>query len=179
MADGSDRLEEAGASTPASLPEDPFSRSDPPAFSLSLSPHRSLSVDGFRRVLILVSLGLAVPLVPFLGTPFAWALLPWLLVSLLALYFAILRNWRDHDLHEELRLWPDLITVERFEPRGAVRRWHANPYWVTPHLYPDASPENYLTLKGAGREIELGAFLSPEEREELRDRIAAALRQVR
>ena len=172
---GHDTQQEAGAKTPASLPDDPYPRADPPALHLSLRPYRSLSVIGFQRVIILVSVGLAIPLIPFLGTPYAWALLPYLLISLLALYFALMRNYRDADLHEELRLWPDLITVERFEPRGHVHRWHANPYWVTPQLYPQAKPENYLTLKGNGREIELGAFLSPEERADIRDRLVAAL----
>ena len=170
---------EAGATTPASLPDDPFSRTDPPEFQLSLRPHRSLPVSGFQWVIVIVAIGLAIPLIPFLGTPFAWALLPYLLISLLALYFALMRSYRDGELHEELRLWRDLITLERFEPRGRVQRWHANPYWVTPQLYPQGKPENYLTLKGNGREVELGAFLSPEERVSLRDRIAAALSRVR
>ncbi|MEM8820806.1 MAG: DUF2244 domain-containing protein [Pseudomonadota bacterium] len=37
-------------------------------------------------------------------------------------------------------------------------------------------PENYLTLKGGGREIELGAFLSPEERLSLAERLEDAIR---
>ena len=53
----------------------------------------------------------------------------------------------------------------RREPRGRVRRWHANPFWVRPRLREDAHVEKYLTLEGDGREIELGAFLSPWERE--------------
>ena len=35
--------------------------------------------------------------------------------------------------------------------------------------------KNYLTLTGNGRHIELGAFLSPDERIELRDKIQNAL----
>ena len=95
-----------------------------------------MPVSGFQWVIVIVAIGLAIPLIPFLGTPFAWALLPYLLISLLALYFALMRSYRDGELHEELRLWRDLITLERFEPRGRVQRWHANPYWVTPQLYP-------------------------------------------
>ena len=171
--------EKAGANAPA-FSDSPYDRGDPPIFSLSLRPYRSLSVAGFRKVLIFTAAGLTIPLLPFLGTPVAWGLLPFLVGALLALYAAIMRSYRDGTLHEELRLWSDLITVERFEPRGAVQRWHANPYWVTPHLYPNKGPvENYLTLKGNGREIELGSFLSPEEREGLLERITQALREVR
>ena len=35
--------------------------------------------------------------------------------------------------------------------------------------------KNYLTLAGKGKYIELGAFLSPDERIELRDKIQNAL----
>ena len=35
--------------------------------------------------------------------------------------------------------------------------------------------KNYLTLVGMGRHIELGAFLSPDERIELKDKIQNAL----
>ncbi len=82
----------------------------------------------------------------------------------LGLFAAIRRSYADGRLTEELRLWPDLITVERREPRGRVRRWHANPFWVRLRLVEDGRIEKYLTLSGNGREIELGAFLSPPER---------------
>ena len=39
----------------------------------------------------------------------------------------------------------------------------------------NAKLKNYLTLAGKGRHIELGAFLSPDERIELRDKIQNAL----
>ena len=52
--------------------------------------------------------------------------------------------------------------------RGAPRHWEANPYWTEVRIYPEGGPvPQYLTLKGAGREVEIGAFLSPEEREAL------------
>ena len=42
-------------------------------------------------------------------------------------------------------------------------------------IHPDARIEDYMTMTGGGREIELGAFLSPEERVELADEIERAL----
>ncbi len=118
---------------------------------------------------------LTLPLIPLAGTAVALALLPFLVAVPLALGFAIRRNARDGRLTEELRLWPDLVAVVRREPQGRVLRWEANPYWVRLTLHKDAKLDNYLTLKGAGREIELGAFLSPEEREALAEELERAL----
>jgi len=167
---------EPGAGTSA---PDAFGRSDPPILALTLWPHRSLSPRGFRIVLGIVAAGLAVPLVPLAGTAAAWGLAPFLLAALGALWLAIRRSYADGRLTEELRLWPDLITVERREAKGAVRRWHANPHWVRLQLFENARIEKYLTLTGNGREIELGAFLSPEEREALYRDLRDALGTLR
>ncbi|WP_299133098.1 DUF2244 domain-containing protein [uncultured Amaricoccus sp.] len=165
-----------GAEAPA---PDPFQRCDPPLMALTLWPNRSLSRRGFAWVMGVVAVGLALPIVPLLGTRAGLGLVPFSTAALLALYVAIRRNYADGRLTEELRLWPDLITVERREPGGAARRWHANPFWVKLRLIEDARIEKYLTLEGNGREIELGAFLSPEERETLHRDLDHALAGLR
>jgi uncharacterized membrane protein len=167
----------ASPSPPAPDPGEngPFERADPPLLALVLWPNRSLTPRGFARFLALLAACLAVPLIPLLGTAAAWGLLPFLVAILLAVYAAIRRSYADGRLVEELRLWPDLITVVRREPRGAVRRWHANPIWVRLRLLENARIEKYLTLEGNGREIELGAFLSPEERQQLHAELRSAL----
>lgn len=155
-------------------------RDEPPVLALTLWPNRSLSPRGFRWFLGLLATGLALPVVPFLGSPVGWVLLPFGVAMFLAVYFAFRRSYADGRLVERLRLWPDLITVERWEPRGdVVRRWHANPVWVQLQLFDNAKVEKYLTLRGNGREIELGAFLSPEERQQLYGELRRALGAVR
>ncbi len=165
-----------GAEAPA---PDAFGRPDPPVLTLILWPNRSLSRRGFAWVMGIVAAGLALPILPLLGTRAGLGLIPFSAAALLALYVAIRRNYADGRLTEELRLWPDLITVERREPGRATRRWHANPFWVKVRLSDAAKIEKYLTLEGNGREIELGAFLSPEEREALRHELDEALARLR
>ena len=106
-------------------------------------------------------------------------MLPFLVAAFAALYVALRRNEQDGRLCEELKLWDDLITVVRREPDGQVRTWHANPFWIRVRLHPEARLENYLTLQGNGREIELGAFLSPGERETLYRDMTDALGRMR
>ncbi len=159
--------------------DDPFRRGDPPVLELTLWPNRSLTPNGSSWLMGLLGLGLALPLVGLAGTRAAWGMLPFLLVAFVGLYLAIRRSWRDGGLCEELRLWPDLITVVRRDPGGRERRWHANPFWVRLKLHEDGKVEKYLTLQGNGREIELGAFLSPWERETLHAELKAALGRLR
>jgi uncharacterized membrane protein len=185
MAEPADRSGAAGVNAPAAAVHgqdtapDPFARPDRPAWQVTLWPNRSLSVGGGRAVLALTAAGLALMLAPFVNSPYLPALAPFLGLTLTGLWLAFRRSRRDGGLTEVLRLWPDLITVERQEPTGRRLTWHANPHWVTAQLYPDGKVENYLTLRGNGREIELGAFLSPEERAKLCDEVRAALHRLR
>ena len=114
-------------------------------------------------------LAFAVMLLPFMGTAMWLVLLPFPLAVLWLMSALLERNHGDGRLTEELSIWPDLITVDRFDPRQSNgQHWSARPYWTTVHLYADSGPvENYLTLRGNNREIELGAFLSPHQRSDL------------
>lgn len=105
-----------------------------------------------------------------------WGVLPFLLLALFGVWYAIERNQRDMSLHEVLVLRDDHIALTRHNPRRTSQHWEANPYWVELRLHPEQGPvENYLTLRGSDREVELGAFLSPDERlslhQELQDRL--------
>ena len=179
MANIADRDEGAGERSSAPLRSNPFTRADEPVWTVTLWPHRSLSPEGFRNLMWFSAAAMALPIVALIGTPAAPALAPYAALALFALWIFFRVNYRRARLTEELRLWPDVIAVERREPRGDVRRWSANPYWVQVQIRQDAPLENYLTLRGDGREIELGAFLSPEERVALKDDLERALGHAR
>ena len=143
---------------------------------LHLWPHRSLSQRGFVGFVGLTAALIAVPLLPNLGSPVLWALLPFLLATIWGIWFALRKNGRDRDIVEDLSLTPDRITLVRHGPKGQRQDWEANPYWVRVVLHETGGPvPNYLTLKGGGREVELGAFLSEEERVALKGEIDAKL----
>lgn len=153
--------------TQTDLPAILADRKDPPIFETILCPHRSLSLNGFANLMGFVGLVFLIPLFAFLGSVVLWGLLPAVLLTIWGLWYAVRRNTKDGELSETLRLWPDLIAVHRANPRKADQYWYANPYWVTVKLQDTKEIENYLTLKSSEREIELGAFLTPNERIEL------------
>ncbi len=147
--------------------------------TLTLWPHRSMSNRGFVLFIGATVAMLALPLLAVLGSPVLWALLPFMGAAVGGVWLALNRSDRDARLTEVLRLGSERIELVRSEPRGDVRRWDANPYWVTVHLHKGDKPvEKYLTLKGGGREVEIGAFLSPEERQELYGELSALIRRV-
>ncbi|MEL7093415.1 MAG: DUF2244 domain-containing protein, partial [Pseudomonadota bacterium] len=93
-----------------------------------------------------------------------------------ALYYALRQNQRSRQIHEVLRLAPDAAFLTRTDARGAVQEWDSNRYWTRVRKYDEGGPvPHYITLKGQGREVEIGAFLSEEERLSLYDDLQRAL----
>jgi uncharacterized membrane protein len=132
---------------------------------LHLWPHRSLTQRGFVWFVGVTATLIAVPLFGIIGSTVLWALLPFLLGAIWAIWFALRKNGRDRDIVEDLTLSPDLAVLVRHGPRGQRQDWQANPHWVRASLHETGGPvPNYLTLYGNNREVELGAFLSADER---------------
>jgi uncharacterized membrane protein len=157
----------------------PYEWSPSPDAHLRLWPHRSLPPEGFVWFIGATAALLGVPLLGLFGTPVLWALLPFLLAALAGIWFAIRRNNRDRAIVEELRIDARLITLERRGPHGAFAAWEANPHWVQLTLHAKGGPvPDYLTLRGGGREVELGAFLTEAERIALRDDLQARLNDL-
>jgi uncharacterized membrane protein len=152
---------------------------EPGAAELRLWPHRSLDARGFAIFIGATFVLLLVPLVAVLGTSVHWVLLPFLMAALAMIWVALRRNSAETALTETLTLTRDRISLVRREPRGAVRRWDADPHWVSVNLHRQGGPvENYVTLRGGGREVEIGAFLSSAERLALRDELESILRRL-
>ncbi|MFV0245921.1 MAG: DUF2244 domain-containing protein [Qingshengfaniella sp.] len=154
-------------------------RGDPPLAQLHLWPNRSLPRRGFVFFIGATAALILVPLLTVLGTPILWGLLPFMLGTLGLLWALLEKSYRDGEILEELTLWSDHVRLLRRGRRQPLAEWQANPYWVSVHLHKSGGPvENYLTLKGAGREVEIGAFLSQEERDVLYPQLTEVFRQL-
>lgn len=148
----------------------------PPRLALRLTPYKSLTPEGFVWFIAVTATLIAMPLLAIIGTSVFWALLPFVVLAIWAIWTALKRSWRDMDLYEDVVIWSDLIRVERHERQSPPRDWEANPYWVRVLIHPKSGPvPNYLTLKGGPREVELGAFLTPAERVALKEQLERTL----
>ncbi len=148
---------------------------DHPILSLTIWPHRSCDRKTFNSILSLIMIILVLPTFVFLNLWFALSILPFSLISILILYLVANKNFNDACLTEKLRIYPEKIILERKEPNNTIKRWHANPYWTKVNLYNNGPVESYLTLKGNGKEVELGSFLTPAERIDLKQKIDESL----
>lgn len=147
---------------------------------LHLWPHRSLTRGGFVWFIGLTAGLIALPALAVIGSPVLWGLMPFFVLAVAGVWWAIRRNQKDTEIIEDLTLTRARIALVRHGPRGRRQDWEANPYWVRVTIHPTGGPvPNYLTLSGAGREVELGAFLTEDERLDLSKDLTRRLADLR
>ena len=151
------------------------------AMRVVLRPNNSMTAPGFATFIGVTAALLLLPLLAVLGSPVLWVLLPFL-AGALALAWIMLRHSvaTRARLSETLDIEEGRMTLCRREPSGRRLDWDANPYWVRVRLHEEGGPvPNYVTLEGGPRRVELGSFLSPEEREDLAADLGRALDRIR
>ena len=151
-----------------------------PVWRALLYPHRSMPAQGFVWFIGITASLFALPLLALVGSPVLWGLLPFLVLTVAGTWYFLMRSYKDGHIIEEITLWEDHITLVHINPRGRERRldWSANPYWVQIQKH-DEPVENYLTLKGGTRDVQLGTFLSPPERLDLKALIENEIRNLK
>ncbi len=144
---------------------------------LRLWPHNSLPPRGAMIVILSVFLFGLIPVLAMLGSVVLWGLLPFLLLTVLGLWLAIQTNYRARSAFEVLTLSGSQARLIHHSPGKQQQEWSCNRYWARPEMHMTGGPvPHYVTLVGDGREVEIGAFLSEEERISLYDDLAARLR---
>lgn len=171
-----DRLTQTGASELSEA----LSMSGP-LLEITLWPHQSLTPQGFVTFIGVTAAMFSLPLLAVVGTFALWFLLPFIGLTTYALWKMIERNQKDRQILETLILTATDLTLTRQNPRGPDQDWQANAHWARPTLHAGkiGPVENYLTLKGGPREVELGAFLTPQERKDLHAVLCDALNKTR
>ena len=150
-----------------------------PLLNLTLWPNRSLNKKHFYVLMVVTFGAMMITIIPFVGTQTFFVMLPFSAITLMLLFLSIVLNYQSGKLYENIKIWPDLIEVKRYEINGTSKEWTANPYWTKVNLYKKGQKiQNYLTLTGNGREVEVGAFLAPNERIEIKQKIDTVFKQL-
>lgn len=125
---------------------------------------------GFAAFMLATFTLAMIPLFAMLGTALLWGLLPFVLLALGAVYWALQHNHRARQIEEVLTLDETTARLVHTTAKGEVKDWNCNRYWARVKKYDDDGPvPHYVTLRGEGREVEIGAFLSEDERIALYD----------
>ncbi|MEL6684873.1 MAG: DUF2244 domain-containing protein [Pseudomonadota bacterium] len=157
-------------------PEPPYEQAE---WQLSLWPYRSLLRKDFVIFIGATAALVSLPLLTLLGQAVLWGLLPFFALMIAGVWYALHVSYRRGEVLEEFTVDDARAHLIRHNPKGDTQEWEANRYWVTVHLHPKGGPvENYLTLRGGDREVEIGAFLDAEERLVLHDELQRALRSA-
>ena len=147
-------------------------------FDAVLHPHASLTPRGFFLLMAVIGLvsfcaGIAFILIG------AWPVFGFFGLDVLLVYLAFKLNYRDARRYETVRLTESLLTVERVAPSGRRERWRFQPYWLQVELLEQPSARSALTLRSHGRILEIGKFLTTDEKIDLANALRAELNKLR
>lgn len=154
-------------------------RFEQPVFSAVIRPHRSLSQQGFRIVMVLVGLMSVAASLPFLIMGF-WPVAGFFGLDFLGLYIAFRVSYRQGDAFELLELTPIRLLFRKVSPKGEVKDWQFNPLWTRlDREIDDEYGMQQLALTSRSEHVVIARDLSPPERETLAEALGRALADVK
>ncbi|MET0530202.1 MAG: DUF2244 domain-containing protein [Microvirga sp.] len=154
-------------------------RFEQPVFSAVIRPHRSLSPQGFKVVMVLVCLTSLVASVPFVVMGF-WPVAGFFGLDFLGLYIAFRVSYRQGDAFELVELTPIRLLFRKVSPKGEVKDWQFNPLWTRlDREVDDEYGMQQLALTSRTEHVVIARDLSPPERETLAEALGRALADVK
>ena len=154
-------------------------RFEEPVFSAVIRPHRSLSPQGFRIVMMLLCVISVVASLPFVLMGF-WPVAGFFGLDFLGLYIAFQISYRQGRSFELLELTPVRLMLRKVSHRGEAREWRFNPLWTRlDRKVDDEFGLQTLALASRGQRVVIARDLSPPEREALAADFGRALSEVK
>ncbi|MEQ8334828.1 DUF2244 domain-containing protein [Nisaea sp.] len=147
-------------------------------FDAVLYPHRSLSPAGFLILMTAISCcSIAIGTVFWMAG--AWPVVGFLGLDILLIYVAFRLSYRDARRYEIVRLTHAELTIERFVRGRRVLQKQLQPYWLKIEVEEERTGPDRLMLRTHGQSLEIGAFLSPPEKQDFADTLTGALAKIR
>jgi uncharacterized membrane protein len=145
-------------------------------WSITLTPHRSLSREGFIAIMILIAaLNLVAGLMFFvLG---AWPIVGFLGLDVLAIWWAFRQNYKDQKEAERIVAEGEELRLYRYLRDGSTSEKTFNRRWLRIELEYDEVRDlvGRLFLRSHGESHEIASFLGAEERASLAKAMRAKL----
>jgi uncharacterized membrane protein len=145
-------------------------------WSVTLTPHRSLTREGFVALIMLVIL------INFIGGMLflvagAWPVTGFMGLDVLLIWWAFRKNFADAKRAERIVVDGDMVTLHRLATSGRREALEFNRRWLRVELEHDEARDmvGRLLLSYRGVLTEIGAFLGAEERASLSKALRRAL----
>lgn len=149
-------------------------------FSAKLTPHRSLSANGFVALMLVIgALALSTAFM-FLAVG-AWPIVGFLVLDVAIVYLAFQLNYRAARAYEEVIVTQSELIVRRVSAWGQINVETLHPFWTRLKTAYDEDAEQVLAIKleSKGRQVLVGAFLNPDDKESFANALGDALARVK
>lgn len=142
----------------------------------TLTPHRSLTPNGFLTVIGIVAAANFAVGVMFV-TIGAWPVTGFAALDVLLLWWAFRKNFADARRAERISITEHDVVLEWFHENEPKNKLRLVRRWVRVNLEEDQEREliGRLSLLSGGSKVYIGDFLAPEERRSLAQALRAAL----
>ena len=147
-------------------------------WSVTLTPHRSLTQQGFVALMAMIIGINLVGALAFVAAG-AWPILGFLGLDVALIWWALRQNIADGKCVERISIAGDTVYLQRLSASGEKFETTFNRHWLRVTLEWDASRElvGRLLLFYRGKSTEIASFLGAEERKSLAAHLKAALAQ--
>ena len=150
-----------------------------PLFAATLTPNRSLSRRGFRIVIAVVAVLASIPALIFISLG-AWPIVGFIGLGVLLIWLALRASMKNGRQHEEVTLWPDQLELRQVSARGTAQLLRFNPLAVKLVIDRDINERTTaLHLRTSDSDIQIGAFLNPDDKASFAKVFGTALKKAR
>ncbi|QRM53759.1 DUF2244 domain-containing protein [Sinorhizobium sp. BG8] len=158
---------------------DEINLNERPVFSAELRPYRSLGPAG-HRIFFLIAGALCVAHMAVFLISGAWPVMMFFGVDFLILFGAFWLNNREARACEMIDLSRTSISIRKIAASGRETAYNFNPFWS--RFLVSRKEEvgiTAMTVRGGGRQTDVGTFLHLDDRERFARAFAGALARVK
>ena len=143
-----------------------------------IRPHRSLANPAFYALMAAFGVISFVAGIAFMLLG-AWPVLGFFGLDVLIVFLAFKFSYRDGRRRETIQVTDEEIRVARCSPFGHLTAFRVPLAWTRVELAGEGEPDVQARLHHKGRNLIIGAMLSPKEREALAGAVGAAIDKAR
>lgn len=138
-----------------------------------------MSQRGFATLMLVLGCGFAAMGLGFWSIG-AWPVMGFLGLDIGLLWLAFRLNYRAGGAFEEIAVWPHDLVVRKVSPGGRVAEHRFNPFGTrfVVHRH-DEIGITFMGIRARDRELAIGSFLNPQDRESFASAFGQALADVK